>query len=261
MEFEGSGFFRGVGMAAGQGRSKARKRMLRKDAALLGQLCPRIKGPQAGEEGAVVLAEAWLKFRKKNPTGNLSKEVTRIAAAIKEGGMQVNKIVIRKRIAAPRAGVWFKDQRLVGLFAGAQTGLTLMQPEISSNVLKVDWQSIDESYGEICSLYEANGVPDYAISELVALEYVTARMRRAAGKLSFARNIFGGGGRYGWLRVDTTPKPAKISVDGDDLGESPWEGGVRATNHVVEGMQGKLHGQQEVLVAPSKVAQVDLMLT
>ena len=262
MTKEDLGFFKGVAITARHALPRTSPGTLASDALNLTSIQTPTRAAQkkgaAPIEDRASLAVSWLEVRAKEPLRTFDPQTFTISVESVRGEVPALKAA---RAAALHADQSFDDRSLALLFGGAQTGLSVVKPGFSAELLRndlVNIQAIVPSFDEICA---KTGVSRDGVAELIAHEYVTFRLANRSAALHFVSGGFGTGGRYGWLDVYTDPSPADVFIDGSWMAVSPAPLLVAtAGTHSVEGKQGGLKAQISAKVPAVQRITVDLKL-
>jgi hypothetical protein len=258
MLMRSSGFLKGVVLAADAALPKVKRKILIADAATLAAKeivlkIPEKITPPCTLDTAHVFAP-WLKYRQKEPMEKLSVQVaTRVGSLAR----RCTQVSTKKSIEYVTT---FPDLDFAALLGGAQTVVKHFAPEVSNKILTEDWTEFGRALPELVLQYEQNGVPKEGILELLTMEYTRTRLRSVASFGASLKNLFTGGGWYGWLEVHTIPELASVRVDKEDWGESPKGRGVSPGKHHVSAKKERLGGEQDTVVPAAGSRVIDLAL-
>jgi hypothetical protein len=198
------------------------------------------------------VADAWLKYRLAQPSGELNLDALREATNDPR-----NTPIIQQ---AEKAFDTIADHAFVCLFAGAQIGLQHFAPDIDAGLLKADWASVPEIYRNLLTVYKANGVSEDGTRMLAIREILDRRMSYWDAAMSWSR-VFGGRElRFGCLDVVTTPSDAAVSVDQEAWGRSRVKNAIARGEHHVSAEREFFKGDLNVTIEAAEEKLVELTL-
>jgi hypothetical protein len=264
MKQEDVHFFKGVAIAASHKLPKTSLRTLDQDAVDLALFCNR---KESGQKGGVsplgekdMLALKWIKYRSMQPEGILHHaEILDIGEI--EGFRPV--VLGNARVASSVGKEIFGESSIAPLLSGAQTYLSVVVP-FSKLSPRDDIEGINDAFPGVWNLYKRNGMPDYAVPQLVTNEYVAFRLAHTDLTVASLFNSFGrlgaGGPQFGWLEVTTDPSPADVFLDQKPIGPSPNRSVTTAGTHQLKAQKQKLAALQRANVQAAQMVKVALKL-
>jgi hypothetical protein len=255
------GFFKGIAITAQHALPDTSPVLLRNDALQLSSISfpKRVKSKKDSTEVDLKtsLGAVWLKTRRRNPHGTLDTD--RLIVSAHQG--RPSPALRIASMATAAAQKHLEDESLASLFAGAQTGLLLMNTEMDEKLFLRDIEQINEIAPSLDKICETTGIAFDGVAELLTHEYVAYRLENTKAALHFVSGGFGTGGRYGWLDVLTDPTAADVYVDQRPMGTSPVVQVIAtAGSHLVMAKQGKLKAEENATVPAVAKKIVNLKL-
>lgn len=255
-------FFKGVGIAARWVLADATPVSLDSDASLLASvsLCqPHTRNFQDFyHEDDTLLAATWITARLTAPHVRVQMEPSQQSSLADRSRFPQIALLRKANMVTYQS---LGDDSFGRLLDGAQTGLTLLQPAVTSRELLEDAQIIGRALPGIRAMYERNGVPGEVIPELLTYEYANYRFSNPSASLAAFLPGLLTGGRYGSIVVNSTPSPADVFIDSQLTGKSTVSLATPAGPHLVAGQLGALKDTRYVTVPASGCIVVDLALT
>jgi hypothetical protein len=253
-----SQFFKGAAIVAQYALPETSPRLLNRDAANLASLSAKqfegIEMLPADETTS--LAFAWLDHRRRKPHGSLDPEIL-----IESAGEIHYPALDVARISVVETGKIFPDKSFSSLLSGAQSSLSLLQPESTAKLFVDDSEVLRHALPDLETLYLSNGIPDEAIPELLVHQYASYRLANPGLKLKLFSGGLGTTPVVGMIYVTTDPSPADIWVD-KVLMTNPSPAWVFASvgTRKVKGVKGTLRAEKDVTVVVSSTVNVSLKL-